>query len=302
MYYIGMDGGGTKTKCVVTDNDMSVIYESKGSASNFLIQGVDKVSEMISELIIEAVTKLNIKYEEINGFVIGTTGAGRRIDAESLEKGILESFLAKQIKISNIRVESDARVALEGAFAGQPGSILIAGTGSIMFGKDKFGVIHRVGGFGRFLGDEGSGYSIGKKGLIALSKCFDGRGRETLLKEIVAKKFNITDTSELITEIYKNNFDIASVTPFVIKAAEKGDPICISILEEESDELILHVKSMYSKLKEDIMSLSLTGGTITTDNLYAKIFKAKVFELKNVKIIEPIYEPAIGAALMAKNL
>ncbi len=302
MYYIGMDGGGTKTKCVVTDENLTVIYESKGNASNFLIQGVEKVSDMISELITEAVTELKIKFEDINGFVIGTTGAGRRTDAENLEKGISESFFNKEIKIKKIRVESDARVALEGAFAGNPGSILIAGTGSIMFGKDKEGNIHRVGGFGRFLGDEGSGYSIGKKGLIALSKCFDGRGRNTLLKEIIAEEFKITDTSELITEIYKNNFDIASVTPSVIRAAEKGDPICISILEEESTELILHLKSMYAKLKEDIMNLSLIGGTITTENLYAKIFNAKVDELKNVKIILPIFEPAIGAALMAKNL
>jgi len=297
-----MDGGGTKTKCVVTDEKMAVVYESKGGASNFLIQGVEKVSEMLSDIIIEAVSELKIKYEDIGGFVIGTTGAGRRNDAETLEKGIVESFYAKGIKIDKIRVESDARVALEGSFAGKPGSILIAGTGSIMFGKDKEGVIHRVGGFGRFLGDEGSGYSIGKKGLIALSKCFDGRGRETLLREIVAKTFNITDTSELITEIYKNNFDIASVTPSVIEAAQKGDPICVSILEEESEELILHLKSMYLKLNEEVMNLSLIGGTITTDNLYAKIFAAKVDELKTIKIIEPIYEPAIGAALMSKSL
>ncbi len=302
MYFIGMDGGGTKTKCVVTDEKMSVIFESKGSASNFLIQGIEKVSEMIADLIIEAVNTTNIKYAELKGFVIGTTGAGRRTDAETLEKGIEEFFAKKGILINKIRVESDARVALEGAFAGNTGSILIAGTGSIMFGKDKFGVIHRVGGFGRFLGDEGSGYSIGKKGLIALSKCFDGRGRDTLLREIIAEKFSITDTSVLITEIYKNNFDIASVTPSVIEAAEKGDPICVSILKEESEELILHIKSMYNKLKEETMNLSLIGGTITTDNLYAKLFKSKVDELKTVKIIEPIYEPAIGAALMAKSL
>jgi N-acetylglucosamine kinase-like BadF-type ATPase len=257
---------------------------------------------MIADLIIEAVNTTNIKYAELKGFVIGTTGAGRRTDAETLEKGIEEFFAKKGILINKIRVESDARVALEGAFAGNTGSILIAGTGSIMFGKDKFGVIHRVGGFGRFLGDEGSGYSIGKKGLIALSKCFDGRGRDTLLREIIAEKFSITDTSVLITEIYKNNFDIASVTPSVIEAAEKGDPICVSILKEESEELILHIKSMYNKLKEETMNLSLIGGTITTDNLYAKLFKSKVDELKTVKIIEPIYEPAIGAALMAKSL
>lgn len=302
MYFIGMDGGGTKTKCVVTNENFEVLYESKGGPSNFLIQGVEKVAVMVVELIKEAVSELKINYSDIQGFVIGTTGAGRRTDAETLENGIIEKLKAEGINLNNVRVESDARIALEGAFAGKPGSILIAGTGSIMFGKDKEENIHRVGGFGRFIGDEGSGYSIGKKGLIALSKCFDGRGNETSLKKLVAENFNITDTSELITEIYKNNFDIASITPFVIQAASEGDKICKCILESESDELVLHVKSMYCKLNENVMQLSLVGGTITTDNLYANMFDAKVKDLKNVDIIQPIYEPAVGAVVMAKNL
>ncbi len=299
---IGMDGGGTKTKCVATDENFNVLYECKGNASNFLIQGVPKVSEMIVSLIKEVMDNLKISDSEISGFVIGTTGAGRRTDAETLEKGIFEALEVENICIKNIRVESDARAALEGAFAGLPGSILIAGTGSIMFGKDKFEEIHRVGGFGRFIGDEGSGYSIGKKGLIILSKYFDGRGNDSLLKDLVAQKFAITDTSELITEIYKNNFDIASVAPLVIECAEKGDDLCKKILEDESDELLLHVISMYEKLNEDMMNLSLIGGTITTDNYYADLFKHKINKLGYIRIIEPVYEPAIGAALMAKNL
>ncbi len=83
------------------------------------------------------------------------------------------------VPIKKFVVESDARVALEGAFSGNPGSILIAGTGSIMFGKDSKGNIHRVGGFGRILGDEGSGFHIARSGLTAVAKQFDGRGERT---------------------------------------------------------------------------------------------------------------------------
>ncbi|MFH0733200.1 MAG: BadF/BadG/BcrA/BcrD ATPase family protein [bacterium] len=301
-YLIGMDGGGTKTKCVVTDENLNLLFEDKGNASNFLIQGVPKVSQMVVGLIKKLISELKIKDTEIGGFVIGTTGAGRRIDAETLESGILEALRFENINIKKIRVESDARVALEGAFAGKPGSILIAGTGSIMFGKDKFEEIFRVGGFGRFIGDEGSGYSIGKRGLITLSKYFDGRGNYSLLKELVSENFAINDTADLITEIYKNNFDIASIAPLVIESAEKGDELCNKILDDESDELILHVISMYEKLNEDFMNLSLVGGIITTDNYYAGMFKNKINKLGYIKIVEPVYEPAIGAALMAKNL
>ena len=126
IYFIGMDGGGTKTKCVVTDENLNVLFESKGNASNFLIQGVPKVSEMVVCLIKELMSELKINDSEIGGFVIGTTGAGRRTDAETLETGIFEALKVENINIKKIRVESDARVALEGAFAGNPGSILIA--------------------------------------------------------------------------------------------------------------------------------------------------------------------------------
>ena len=99
---------------------------------------------------------------DIEAIVLGTTGGGRRNDAELLEKKIFEDVKQKSISINKFRVESDARIALEGSFSGKEGSILIAGTGSIMFGKDEAGEIHRVGGFGRYIGDEGSGYRIRK--------------------------------------------------------------------------------------------------------------------------------------------
>ncbi len=99
---------------------------------------------------------------------------------------------------------------MEGAFSGKPGCILIAGTGSILFGKDKNGLMHRNGGFGRIIGDEGSGHSIGRKGLSAVAKELDGRGKSTLITKMLNKKYNISSASDLIINVYKNNFDIAS--------------------------------------------------------------------------------------------
>lgn len=301
-YLIGLDGGGTKTKCVITDFNLNVLFECSGGPSNFLMLGTEEVSKTILNLITECKDNLKIEFSDVESIVIGTTGAGRRSDAELLENAFNDYCKNQGVELKDFGVESDARIALEGAFAGQPGSILIAGTGSIMFGKDRNGVIHRVGGFGRFIGDEGSGYMIGRKGLISVAKHFDGRGTLTLLTKLLDEKFNIKDPASLITEIYKNKFDIASVTPLVIEAANRGDEICMNIIEEESEELIEHIQSMINLLKEKVFKLSLIGSTITTDNLYANIFKDKVKEyFDNVEIIEPIYPPAIGAALMAKE-
>lgn len=295
-----MDGGGTKTKCVLTDENLRPLHECKGGPSTFLLQGTEKVSETLLNLILECVEKAKISVEAIEAVLIGTTGAGRRSDAERLEEGFTKYAKERGYSFKIFRVESDARIALEGSFSGKPGSILIAGTGSIMFGKDNSGNIHRVGGFGRFIGDQGSGYALGKQGLIAVSKAYDGRGEETVLTSKLKEQFGIADSAQLIIEIYKNGFDIASVSPLVVESAEEGDNICKIIVEEEVNELVLHIKAMKETLNEEKLLISPIGGTITTDNFYAKTFNNKVKELfSDVEIVEAEKEPALGAVLMA---
>lgn len=300
-YLIGMDGGGTKTACIATDFEGNILHQCTGGPSTFLMIGTDQVSETVFNLITECKDKLNCKYEDFKSILLGTTGAGRRSDAEKMESGFNEYAAKKGVSLP-FYVESDARIALEGAFSGKPGSILIAGTGSIMFGKDALGNIHRVGGFGRFIGDQGSGYVIGRRGLTLVSKDFDGRGEKTLLTELVKERFGISTPEMLITQIYKNGFDIASAAPLVIEAAEKGDKLCQKVLDEECDELIEHICSMNKKINEKELNLSLIGGIISSDNYFAKMFSEKVAQnTPEVKIKAPDYPPAMGAILMAKE-
>jgi len=300
-YLLGLDGGGTKTKCVVTDHDLNILNECIGGPSNFLVFGTEEVSNTLLSIIQECISQLKIEPDHIDSILLGTAGAGRRDDAERLENEFIKLAEKNGILFKNFRVESDARIALEGAFSGAPGSILIAGTGSIMFGKDSDGMIHRVGGFGRILGDEGSGFQIGRLGLSAVAKYYDGRGPRTILKEMIEKVFNITDSSSMITEVYKNKFDVASVAPLVMKAAEQGDDVCVHILNTEIEELIEHVNTMKVKLNEPVLKISLIGGTITTENYYSNLFKEKVKLIEGVQLMEPELPPQVGAALMAKQ-
>ena len=302
-YIIGIDGGGTKTHCLLTDFHGTILHECFGGPSNFLVQGIEPVSSTLFNLINSCTEKLKIHIEDIDIVLLGTTGAGRRTDAERLELGFADYLTKEKARLNLFRVESDARIALEGAFSGKPGSILIAGTGSIMFGKDAQGNIHRVGGFGRYLGDEGSGYMIGKKGLVAVSKEFDGRGKATLISVLVKEKFNILSPEILITEIYKNNFDIASVAPLVIEAAEKNDEIGAKIIEDETDELLLHISTMKKKVNEKIMHLAFIGGIITHKNIYSDNLRKKIGEkLPDVIVKDAENSPAMGAVLMAKQI
>ena len=298
-YFVGLDGGGTKTKCVLVDENLEIISESVGGPSNFLIIGTEVVSETIFTLISECAKRAGIEISQIESAVIGTTGAGRKNDAETLKKAVKEYFQKHENPLKNFNVVSDAAIALEGAFAGNAGAILIAGTGSIMYGKDAGGNFHRVGGFGRFLGDEGGGNTLGREGLIAVAKDFDGRGEKTSLTKIVKEKFGINDGATLIRKVYSENFDMATVAPFVIEQAGKGDEICLGILERQSDELILHIKAMLKKLRIEPMPLVLIGSPITKQNKYSEMLKEKINSLGNVTLALPEYPPEIGAAIVA---
>ncbi len=302
-YIIGIDGGGTKTHCLLAKLDGTVVHECYGGPSNFLVQGIEPVSSTLFNLINSCGEKLKIHIEDIDIVLLGTTGAGRRSDAERFEQGFVNFLGEKQIKLNLFRVESDARIALEGAFSGKSGSILIAGTGSIMFGKDAQGNIHRVGGFGRYLGDEGGGYMLGKKGLVAVSKEFDRRDKKTLISVLVKEKFKIDSPEILITEIYKNNFDIASVAPLVIEAAEKDDEIALKIIEDETNELLLHISTMKTKLNEKVLLTAFIGSIITHKNIYSDSLRKKIRErLPNVVVKDAENSPAMGAVLMAKKI
>ena len=302
-YLIGMDGGGTKTKCIITDINLNPIYETIGGPSNFLVIGIETVSETIINLINDCTSSQKISADDIEAIVIGTTGGARRNDAELLEKQISSDAKQKSLVINKFRVESDARIALEGAFSGKAGSILIAGTGSIMFGKDDKSEIHRVGGFGRYIGDEGSGYRIGRIGLNAVARYFDGRSKPTKIADLLEQEFSIGSSETLITEVYRNNFNIAAVAPLVFDAAESGDKIAQRILEDEANELMLHINAMKLKLNVQILKVSLIGSLLTTANYFSYLFNEMVIrKFNDVKIMEAEHSPEFGAAILAKQL
>src|ERR1017187_9211014 len=123
-YFIGIDGGGTKTDCIITDENYNQLYSLKGGPLNLLSSPPSESSRTIYQLIISCLSKLNITLEHIDCIGIGAVGAGRNEDAEKFEQN-LNDLLLPTIKLN---VTSDAEAALEGAFNGKPGCVLISGT------------------------------------------------------------------------------------------------------------------------------------------------------------------------------
>jgi len=301
-YIIGIDGGGTKSHSYTADENLNILHEYIAGPSTFLLLGEETVAETIKKHLDSAVEALECNYSDISAVLLGTTGAGRRNDAERFELAFSKYIQEKGQPQIPFFVESDARIALEGAFSGKPGSILIAGTGSIMFGKNSSGEIFRVGGFGRFIGDEGSGYMIGKKGITAVARELDGRGTHTLISEKLKADSEIVDGPSLITAIYTNNYDIASAARFVIEAASEGDAIATTILNEECDNLLDHIRTMKLKIGEPNLLLSFIGGTIANDTFYSAMLKEKITQLlPGVNVLPQENNPTVGALIMAKQ-
>ena len=300
-YIIGFDCGATKSECAVADLSGKILFREKGGPANFLVIGVEKASANIVTLIKKCSPKL--KNPEIEMIVIGAAGAGRKEDAEKLRRTLSIKFKTRKIAVESLEIIGDHEIALKAAFPKSEGCILIAGTGSIIYCKDSKGKIYRAGGFGRTIGDEGSGYSIGRKGLQAVSKYLDGRSKKTKIAELLLNQFKIDSPEKLINKVYKDNLDIAVISKIVLQAAIEKDKIALKILNEESEELLKHLKAVKKKMKTDKFRISLTGSLLTNRNAYSNMLRKKIkTSLQSVKIIKSKYFPVEGAILIAKEL
>ena len=290
-YLIGFDCGATKTECAIADIKGTILNSITGEAANLLVSGSEKVLEIIFSIIDELKSELKFNYSDICSIVVGAAGAGRESDAKMLKDILIEKFNKQEIVLKSLQVVNDAHIALEGAFPKKAGCILIAGTGSIIYGKDEKGNFHRAGGFGRVIGDEGSGYSIGKKALQHFSKYLDGRTGKTKLAQIIQDNYNI------------NAPDIAPIAEIAIKAADSGDQIAKDILDKESDEMLLLIKSMANKISIKNLTVAFGGSLLTNLNYYSKMIKEKIsLSIPSVKIVTPQHTPVEGAILLAKEM
>jgi N-acetylglucosamine kinase-like BadF-type ATPase len=297
-YFIGIDGGGTKTDCIVTDESYNPLFSIKGGPLNLLTNSLFESTNTVLQLVNSSLSKMNLPIMHIKYIGIGAAGAGRSEESEKLEIN-LRALLPPSV---TLKVTSDAEIALEGAFNGKPGCILISGTGSIIYGKGKDGMIHRCGGFGRILGDEGSGYMLGKKGLIAAAKELDGRASKTLITNLLKDKFQFQSSQDIISIVYNKGLEIAAIAPLVLAAAGNDDKVASRIIDEETDELLSLISCIIKKLKKENIEICFTGKLISTVNILSITLRDKLAaSFKLIKIKEPEYSPAMGAVFIANK-
>jgi len=173
---LGVDGGGTRSTGLIADLSGNILSRREGGATNPNVVGFDESARTIFDLISGCCKEVHCSPDELRAVVLGLAGARVHEFRERIREEVNAQFLQNGSRPLPLAVETDARIALEGAFDGGPGVVLIAGTGSIVIGKNEHGDILSVGGWGRILGDEGSGFAIGRDGVRALTAYYDGRG------------------------------------------------------------------------------------------------------------------------------
>jgi glucosamine kinase len=308
LYIIGIDGGGTKTSAALCAMNQTILAEAQGESSNIQLVGVERAAEIILALVQQCCHSVGCTISEIAAIVAGVAGVGRSVDRQQLLDGITALAHKNQLQLPPFGIESDARIALEGAFNGKPGMIVIAGTGSIVLGKNVNGKLYRAGGWGRVIGDEGSGYAIGREAFRIIANAIDGSNIKTRLTKLFADQLHFDSQESIIHAVYRNNFDIASAVPLVLEAASKNDTTAKKILTNATMELIGTIAVVAETLakgkKKNVRyPLSFAGSLLTNDNFYSRKVRSAIKRtLPQLSLRIAEVSPVLGAVLMAKEL
>ncbi|MEH2278189.1 MAG: BadF/BadG/BcrA/BcrD ATPase family protein [Nostoc sp.] len=311
-YVLGIDGGGSKTVCILMDDSCQVLGRGEAGPSNYQSIGIEATLQSIQSAIHNAVeTAIITNTLKIDAICLGLAGIGRAADIEVV-KGLVQElqnnkFLAITwaLQPANIVICNDALIALVGGI-GQPVGIVVAvGTGSIVFGQNHQGHTKRVGGWGYILGDEGSAYKIAIAGMNAALKSYDGREMPTSLAEAFKQHLDLASIEDLIEVIYRREWgvkQIAALAPVIDLAAASGDIVANSIIDDAVEELVKATSTVIDAIFSDNSVLDVvTTGSVWRgkSKIHQRFAGYLIKKFPNVKVIFPRYEPAYGAGLLA---
>ncbi len=297
MHVIGLDAGGSKTVCHLADGSGAVIGEGRAGGGNLQGQDEGGIEEALGTAIAGALDGRRIVPDAV---CAGIAGADREEDLRDVA-----ALLGRLTGSSRVLVVNDALVALVAGVGDAPGIVLIAGTGSIVYGRNAANDAARAGGWGHIIGDEGSGYWIGREALAAVVREADGRGPSTRLAPAVLAHFALAQVSGLVRIVYNRELPRASVAglgPIVQEAAAGGDPVAMHILERAAGELSVAADAVASRLgmRGDPFRFVLAGGVFGVVPWLARELTRRLVEVaprSDPGLLQA--EPAAGAVHLA---
>ena len=287
MYVIGIDAGGSKTVCQVGEPDGRVLGEARGPGANLQSAGELQVEMVLHDVMTEAMAGLPGAPAAV---CVGMAGVDRPNDAR-----VMRAMLARLCRGSRALVVNDALIALEAGAPGAPGIVLIAGTGSIAYGRDAHGHAARAGGWGHVLGDEGSGFWLGRQALRAVLRAADRRSEPTALAAPVMAHLGVTREQELVQPVYEGGMKpqlVAGLASIVGEVADAGDPVATHIVNVGVGELAAAALSVARRLAlmDCEMPLPLAGG------VFRAVPRVRTLVIQRLAELMPLARPALLSA------
>jgi|GEM_PF-729804 len=288
-WIVAIDAGGTSSKAILLSRSGEELAFTTGDGFNLRNRSVDVLRQNVVSMINTLFADGQVMGRIPSAIAVGAAGAGRK-----QERRFIHDTIKAQYPTSTILVHHDAFIAHYGAFGGGPGVVVTAGTGSIAFGKNSSGVEARSGGWGWMLGDEGSGWWIGREAIRAAMSEWEGSGPATEITSLIKEEFKVTTTYKIIPEIYAGDFKrerISKLSERVFDLAKSGDEVSLEIMVRAGRELgLLAVRTARSlKLEPHDFYVALLGSVATNGGEYIEIGVKEY--LKNYTIDKPFKIP-----------
>jgi N-acetylglucosamine kinase-like BadF-type ATPase len=298
MHVLGIDAGGTKTLALLADADGNVVGQGRAGAANLRTEGELEVEKTLHTVIEQATEGRDVVFSAV---CLGMAGVDRQDDG-----AIIRGLMRRLGFRANTLIVNDALIALvAGAGTNNSGLVVVSGTGSIAYGVSHRGVAARAGGWGPTLADEGSGYWIGRRALVAVMRDADGRGPRTELAPLILSHLSLPQADALVNEVYTNpqaRGSIASLGRVVEQARAAGDAVATRIMAEAADELATAASSVISRLdmRGEQFPILLAGGMLKDGGWLADAVRARLAEVAPRAAVGPlVQEPAVGAVRLA---
>jgi N-acetylglucosamine kinase len=302
LVFLGLDGGGTKTRAVLIDLENREIARAEGGPSNYHSVGWAGTRGSLSKAIHTVLGSAAASWDQVAAVGLGMAGIARPRDRQAMRE-----LLVPIVGGAPLAITHDAEAALLGGIGRRHGVVLIAGTGTIAYGVNARGQAQRADGWGHLLGDDGSAYWIGRAALRALARACDGRGPPTLLTDILFPDLRIHDCDKLVERVYVAGLDvprIAALAPLVELAALEGDEIARELLGEAGSRLGHTLCVLIDKLQvsESAFETLLLGGVLRGKGVaWEAVVAALDKKAPLACVIEPRHDAAFGAALLAHH-
>lgn len=240
---VGVDGGGTHTTVAIADGEGRELLRREGlpglvdprnpAASGFVI--VTLLQQALHDAGVSA---------PVDTLCAGLAGVGNEAERLAVADALSAGGIARRV-----HVVTDGEIALEGALGAEPGILLVAGTGSVAYGRAEDGRVERCGGWGWVMGDEGSAVAIAREALRAALRSDDGRGPATELLPRILTRLGLTDPAELPPWVGRaEKGEIAALADLIAGSAEADDWVALEILEAAAAEMALHAGALARRL------------------------------------------------------